>query len=135
MSIWFKNIKYSSVCKKCNYVDQAEIKISNQKLYTSHIGTCSVLAFSHNNKNFLAHIDAIQNNETHIINKIKNNYNINELHNINIYIYKGPWCYSNCLSTNIIINSLNKLKLNYILNEKKIKWNQYFYIKNKINII
>ena len=67
-----------------NYVDQSEIRISKNKLITSHLGTCSAILFSLNNNNLLGHIDAIYNNEEQLIEKIKNNFNIKELKKINI---------------------------------------------------
>ena len=121
-------MQYKPLCN-CIYVDQSQIIVSSKELYTSHVGTCSILLFSHNNINFMAHIDGLQNNSDEIINKITKYFNINKINNVTIY--KGNWCYNDCLSTNIIINSLNKLNINYILYEKKIKWNNYIYINNK----
>ena len=121
-------MRYKPLCN-CIYVDQSQIIVSSKKLYTSHVGTCSILLFSHNNLNFMAHIDAMQNNSTQIINKITNYFNTTDFNDV--IIYKGNWCYNDCLSTNIIINSLNKLNINYTLYEKKIKWNNYIYINNK----
>ena len=125
-------MQYKPLCN-CIYVDQSQIIISSKELYTSHVGTCSILLFSHNNINFMAHIDGLQNNSDEIINKITKNFNISKINNATIY--KGNWCYSNCLSTNIIINSLNKLNINYTLYEKKIKWNNYIYLNNKSLLI
>ena len=123
------------LCNKCLYVDQSKIMTSKQTLYTSHVGSCSVLLFSYNKLNFMAHIDALQNNSEEIIKKIKKHYNLNELKKEPIYIYKGPWCYDKCYTTDIIIKALNKLNLTYIVYENKIKWNNEIHINNKINII
>lgn len=120
-------MKYHHLCD-CLYVEQSKIIISNKKLYTSHIGTCSVLLFSYNNINFMAHIDALQNNSIEIINIIKKKFNYKKL--INVKIYKGLWCYNNCLSTNIIISALNKLNISYTLYEKKVNYNNYIFINN-----
>ena len=120
-------MKYHHLCD-CLYVDQSKIIISNKKLYTSHIGTCSVLLFSYNNINFMAHIDALQNNSIEIVNIIKKKFNYKKL--INVKIYKGLWCYNNCLSTNIIINALSKLNISYTLYEKKVNYNNYIFIDN-----
>lgn len=125
-------MQYKPLCN-CIYVDQSQIIISSKELYTSHVGTCSILLFSHNNINFMAHIDGLQNNSDEIINKITKNFNISKINNATIY--KGNWCYNDCLSTNIIINSLNKLNINYTLYEKKIKWNNYIYLNNKSILI
>ena len=123
------------LCNNCLYVDQSKIMTSKQTLYTSHVGSCSVLLFSYNKLNFMAHIDALQNNSEEIIKKIKKHYNLNELKKESIYIFKGPWCYDKCVTSDIIINALNKLNLTYIVYENKIKWNNEIHINNKINII
>ena len=122
-------MKYKPLCD-CLYVDQSKIIVSNKKLYTSHVGTCSILLFSYNNLNFMAHIDALQNNSNQIIKKIITNFDYSKLNNV--IIYKGPWCYNNCMSTNIIIKSLKNLNISYILHEKKIKWSNDIYINNNI---
>lgn len=122
-------MKYKSICN-CLYVDQSKIVVSNKKLYTSHVGTCSVLLFSYNNLNFMAHIDALQNNSVEINTIIKQHFNPKYIDNVSIY--KGNWCYNDCLSTNIIIASLNKLNISYKVYEKKIKWNNFIYINNNI---
>ena len=78
----------------------------------------------------MAHIDALQNNSSEIINKILMYFDYSKINNV--LIYKGPWCYNNCMSTNIIIKSLRKLNISYILHEKKIKWTNNIYINNNI---
>lgn len=122
-------MKYKPLCD-CLYVDQSKINISNKKLYTSHVGTCSILLFSYNNLNFMAHVDALQNNSNQIIKKIITNFDHSKLNNVTIY--KGPWCYNNCMSTDIIIKSLKNLNISYTLYEKKIKWSNDIYINNNI---
>ena len=122
-------MKYTPLCD-CLYVDQSKLVISTKKLYTSHVGTCSILFFSYNKLNFMAHIDALQNNSSEIINKILMYFDYSKINNV--LIYKGPWCYNNCMSTNIIIKSLRKLNISYILHEKKIKWTNNIYINNNI---
>lgn len=118
-----------------NYVDQSEIRISKNKLITSHLGTCSAILFSLNNNNFLGHIDAIYNNEEQLIEKIKNNFNIKELKKINIYVISGEWCNKECKTFSIIKNSLEKLGLNYRI-IKNIKWRNMITIdKNNVEII
>tara|TARA_A100001015_G_scaffold303060_1_gene392071 strand:- start:876 stop:1208 length:333 start_codon:yes stop_codon:yes gene_type:complete len=109
-------MKYTPLCN-CLYVDQSKIIVSKKKLYTSHIGTCSILLFSYNNYNFMAHIDALQNNSKQIIEKITEYFDTSKLKNVTIF--KGPWCYNNCLSTNIITYALDKLKITYNILEKK----------------
>jgi len=118
-----------------NYVDQSEIKISKNKLITSHVGTCSLLLFTLNNINFLAHIDAIYNKKKQIIKKIKDNFIIKDLKNIDIFVIPGEWCKTNCITINIIKDTLKELKLNYkIINN--IKWKNSISINNgNINII
>ena len=58
------------LCTNCIYVDEGELKISTNKLYTTKVGTCSLLLFSYKNKNFLAHIDPIKNNSDEIVDGI-----------------------------------------------------------------
>ena len=122
-----------------NYIDQGEIQISEDKLSTSHLGTCSALAFSHNGKNFLAHIDAQSNTEEQIIQKIKKNFNVTELKKkTDINIIPGSWCKDECKTLNIIKNSLKTLDLKYNIYSKKIKWenqNSIYIDKNEISIM
>ena len=123
------------LCNNCIYVDQSKIMVSKETLYTSHVGSCSVLLFSYNKLNFMAHIDALQNNSEEIVKKIKKHFNVNKLNEGKIYIYKGHWCYNKCATTDIIIKSLNKLNLTYIVYENKIKWSNEIHINNRISII
>ena len=129
-------IKFKKICNQCEYVDQSFIIVSKNALYTSHVGTCSVLLFSYNNLNFMAHIDALQNNSIQIIEKIKKHFNTTKLKNdITVYIIKGPWRLDNCYTTNIITKSLNTLNIKFNIIEKKIKWTNEIYINNnKITI-
>ena len=120
------------VCLSCIYVDQAQLKISNNKLYTSQVGTCSLLLFSYKNENFLAHIDALQNNSNDIVNMIKTNFNINKLKYTKIYIIKGSWCIKECITINTIKKALEELKLKYIMYNKDIKWKNNISIDNGI---
>lgn len=119
-------------CLNCNYVDQSEFKFSKNKLYTSHVGTCSVLVFRQNNLNFMAHVDAMQTNSQFILNFIKNNtYNFENIHAI---IIKGPWCTNSCKSIQNITQSLNELSISYSFYPYKIKWNSVIYFDNGIEI-
>ena len=44
----------------------------------------------------MAHDDALQNNPTQIIDKIKKHFDINKLKsNVTAYIIKGAWCFDN----------------------------------------
>ena len=43
-------IEFHRLCNNCIYVDQSNIIVSKQPLYTSHVGTCSVLLFSSKTK-------------------------------------------------------------------------------------
>jgi len=45
----------NSIC-----VNTGEVKISEKSLVTGFVITCSVIGFSYNNNNFLAHIDAMK---------------------------------------------------------------------------
>lgn len=128
-------IEFHQLCSNCIYVDQSNIIVSKQPLYTSHVGTCSVLLFSFKKLNFMAHIDAIQNNSDEIVKKIKKHFNIEDLKKTKIYIIKGAWCHNKCPTTNIIMKSLKTLNLNFIIYEKKINWNNEIHINNTINII
>ena len=64
-------MNYYKICNKCIYVDESHIIISKNKLITSNVGTCSILLFSFNNINFMAHIDALRNTSSQIISRIK----------------------------------------------------------------
>ena len=120
------------LCTSCIYVDEGELKISNNKLYTGKVGTCSLLLFSYKNNNFLAHIDALKNNSEDIINILKKNFSINKLKYTKIYIIKGSWCIKDCITINTIKKALEELKLKYIMYEKKIKWKNNISINNGI---
>ena len=129
-------MNYYNICNKCKYVDQSEIIISKNKLITSHIGTCSILLFSFNNLNFMAHIDALQNSSIQIIKKINKNFDVNKLRKIKVYIIPGSWCNNNCYTTKLIINTLKKLKIEFIIHKKNINWKNTISIdKNNITII
>lgn len=123
-------MNYYNICNSCNYVDQSKIIISKNKLVTSHVGTCSILLFSFNNINFMAHIDALQNTTNELIKKIEKNFDINKLSKIKVYIIPGAWCNTKCYTTKLIINALKKLKIEFIIYKKKIKWNNTIYINN-----
>ena len=93
-----------------------------------------------NNKNFLGHIDAQSNTAEDIIEKIKQNYNLDELKKKkDIYIIPGSWCNENkCDTFNTIKKSLKILGLEYKLYSKKINWenNNSIYIdKNGVSIM
>jgi hypothetical protein len=123
------------LCTNCIYVDEGELKISTNKLYTKKVGTCSLLLFSYKNKNFLAHIDALKNNSDDIINILKKNFIINKLKYTKIYIIKGSWCNNECITIDIIVKALKQLNLKYSFYKENIKWKNTIYIdKNKIEI-
>ena len=127
-------MNYFKICNNCKYVDQSHIIISKNKLITSHVGTCSILLFSFNNLNFMAHIDALQNNSFQIISKIEKNFDINKLKQKKVYIIPGAWCNNTtCYTLTIIKNALKKLEIKFIIYKKNIKWNNNIYI-NKNNI-
>ena len=127
--------KYYRLCDDCIYVDQSSIVVSDKPLYTSHVGTCSVLLFSYNKLNFMAHIDALQNNSKQIIKKIKERFEIEKLKEVEINIIKGIWCNEECITTNIIKNSLEKLNLVFLIYKKRVGWENEIHIKNnKIKI-
>lgn len=129
-------MNYYNVCNECKYVDQSKIIVFKNKLFTSHVGTCSILLFSFNKLNFMAHIDALQNTSEQLIKNIKKNFDINKLQKIKVYIIPGAWCNVNCYTTQIIKNALKKLKIDFIIHKKKIQWNNDIYIdKNNISII
>ena len=123
-------MNYYNICNSCNYVDQSKIIISKNKLVTSQVGTCSILLFSFNKINFMAHIDALQNTTNELIKKIEKNFDINKLSKIKVYIIPGAWCNTKCYTTKLIINALKKLKIEFIIYKKKIKWNNTIYINN-----
>jgi len=128
-------MNYYNICNNCIYVDQSKIIVSKNKLITSHVGTCSILLFSFNNLNFMAHIDALQNTSYQIISKIKKKFDINQLKRKKVYIITGAWCNTKCYTTQIIINALKKLKIEFIIHKKNIKWINNIHIdKNNISI-
>jgi len=115
-------ITYHNVCNNCRYVDQSEIIISKKQLRTSNVGTCSILMFTFNNLNFMAHIDALQNTPEQLIIKIKKNFDINKMKTKKVYIVPGAWCNKKCYTIQIIMNALEQLKIEFIIHKKNIKW-------------
>ena len=100
-------IKYLSVCEDnqdlCKYVETGDILISNERLYTSKVGTCSILMFKLLDLNVMAHIDAGETKKEYLIEKIKNTFSDFELKNIKkIYLIIGPWCDKYCYENNKI---------------------------------
>ena len=67
-----------------------------------------------------------------IIKKIKERFDIEKLKEEKIYIIKGSWCNERCITTNIIINALEKLKLGFLIYKKRVKWNNEIHIKNPL---
>ena len=127
--------KYYRLCDDCIYVDQSSIVVSDKPLYTSHVGTCSVLLFSYNKLNFMANIDALQNSYKQIIKKIKERFEIEKLKEVEINIIKGIWCNEECITTNIIKNALEEENLVYLIYKKRVGWENEIHIKNnKIKI-
>ncbi len=111
-------ITTNSIC-----VNTGEVKISEHKLSTSFVHTCSVLAFSVNNLNFLAHIDAFEPNMKEKILKELNNVNLKEINEI--HVWKGKNCLNNCPSFNILKDIIQ------IIGTKNIIYHQI----NETNII
>ena len=75
-------------------VETGQIKISEKKLYTSFVYSCSVLTFSYKieNKtyNFLAHVDAFgENMQARLTNKLSR-IPLNNISSFNVYY--GPLC-------------------------------------------
>jgi len=128
-------INYYDICNNCRYVDQSEIIISNKKLRTSHLGTCSVLAFSFNNLNFMAHVDALQNTKEQLLKKIKKKFDIKNIRLKKVYIVSGAWCNTKCDTIRIIMNVLKQLNIELIIHNKNIKWKNIIDIdQNNISI-
>jgi hypothetical protein len=147
-------IKYLSVCEDnqdlCKYVETGDILISNERLYTSKVGTCSILMFKLLDLNVMAHIDAGETKKEYLIEKIKNTFSDFELKNIKkIYLIIGPWCdkycYENnntkceCHSIQIAKNTLVELDLIdklYILEEDEanMTWETDIWFDGKIII-
>ena len=56
------------------YVDQGVVSVSHDELFTDAVGTCSVVAFHSENKNFLSHVDA-HTQDYYLMNTIKKHFN------------------------------------------------------------
>ena len=123
-------INYYDICNNCRYVDQSEIIISKKQLRTSHVGTCSVLMFSFNNLNFMAHIDALQNTREQLIKEIKKKFDIKKMRIKKVYIIPGAWCNKKCDTIKIIMSVLKQLKIEFIIHKKNIKWENVIDIDN-----
>ena len=128
-----------NLCKNddgdCIYVDQGETKVSSFALYTSHVGSCSVLLFHHtkNHKNFMAHIDGFQTHSS-IQQTISQHFSKRELQErFKIYLIMGPWCIKNCDSVKIakrVISNLDLQQKFVVLdqNQSKIDWTSNIWI-------
>ena len=98
----FYNINY--IC-----VNSGEIIISNKKLMTSGVKTCSVLGFSFNNKNFMTHIDEmIPNMENRLLLQLSK---INISHVKTFHIWYGSLCINNCNSSKLLHKIIKKIKI------------------------
>lgn len=122
----------SYMCSNCELVNQSQIKISPNALYTNYVGSCSVLVIYHNNLNLLGHIDGMQNNSDQLTKFLKTN--LNNINNLNAIILTGPWCGKKCNSINIITDSLKTLNINYSIIKDKIEFNDTIYFDKKIKI-
>ena len=100
------------------YVEQGIAAVSYDKLYTNGVGTCCVITFRINNKNFLSHVDAYTS-EQYIINTINKHFNKELNTHFSIYLYKGSWC-EDCSSVSIVKNALKKLNIYNKLIDKGI---------------
>jgi hypothetical protein len=102
----------NSIC-----VNTGEVKSNKNTLVTSFVNTCSVLGFSHNRINFLAHIDAINPNMLRIIKKELQKFDIKNIKEI--HIWKGKGCYDNCPSYEIVKNLIKLFNKNIKINYNK----------------
>ena len=118
------------MCNNCIYVSQSLMKISNKALYTNYVGSCSVLVFSDENYNFMAHIDGGKNKSYLLTEFIKNNFS--NIKNIKAQIIKGPWCNNDCNSIKIIEQSLNDLNIDYTFYSNEITWENNIIYNKKI---
>jgi hypothetical protein len=147
-------IKFLSVCEdkdnSCKYVETGDISISNERLYTSKVGTCSILMFKLLNLNVMAHIDAGVTKKEYLIENIKSSFTNDELKSIKkIYLVIGPWCTDYCYESNnskcecnsiqIAKNTLTELgllnKLHILKeNEVNIAWETDIWFDGEISI-
>lgn len=125
----------NSLCHNCQYVNQSQMIFSSKKLYTTHVGTCNVLVFSLGNKNFMAHVDSMQNSEKELNDFLLMNIPKNKLRKINPVIIKGPWCEKQCASFSKITNVLDSLKIKYQIFKGELSFeNEVLFDKNVITI-
>lgn len=91
-------------------VNTGETIISNKPIKTDYVYTCTVLAFSINNKHFMSHIDDINPNMYNDIKHVlKNVYLPNVRY---VHIWRGKLCKDNCKSLNISKEILNLFSKN-----------------------
>lgn len=107
----------NSIC-----INTGEVKSNKKTLVTSFVNTCSVLAFNHNDINFMAHIDAINPNMVNIITQELQKFSVADIKEI--HIWKGNSCYDNCPSF-MIAKNISKLfnsniKINYHKSDNNI---------------
>ena len=107
------------------YVDQGVVSVSHDELFTDAVGTCSVVAFHSENKNFLSHVDA-HTQDIYLINTIKKHFNPNKIPTI--YVWSGAWC-EECDSKKVIEKALDELKI-----KSKMRFMGKVNFKNKIII-
>lgn len=146
-------IKYFNLCEdsleSCKYVETGEILISEDKLFTSKVGTCSILMFSIGEKNIMAHIDAGITKVEYLLSEIKNIFNDDEIKSIKeVFLILGPWCEDICYNDNLkckcesiriakeTLKNLNLLKKLKILekNEASMKWETEVWFNGEIKI-
>ena len=97
-------------------------------MMTSGVKTCSVLGFSFNNKNFMAHIDEmIPNMENRLLLQLSK-INISDVKTF--HIWYGSLCINKCNSSKLLNNIIKKLKINKekIIVHGNVEYNQQIII-------
>ena len=103
---------YSNGNKNAICVNTGEVKISKKHLSTSFVHTCSVLAFTVNDLNFLAHVDAfVPNMKEKMLVELKN---LNVKNIKKVHIWKGSNCFEDCPSYEIVKEILKEIGINNI---------------------
>ena len=115
MSLMCNAYSHGNINSIC--VNTGEVKISKHYLTTSFVHTCSVLAFSANNINFLAHIDSFNPNMKNSILLQLKKINLNSVNEV--HVWKGSNCLHDCPSFEILKDILQLIQGNKIVYHKE----------------
>lgn len=98
-------------------VDTGEIKISEKKLFTQFVKTCTVLTFKIGKQNYLAHVDAFNPSMKEELKQSLTKIKLNKVKHV--HVWRGWMCHDNCPSFEITKYALSFFNRNVKLTMHK----------------